>query len=380
RRLPPLPPPHGAGAGGAGARPESRGSGDPRREPPAGVPRHLPRRHRGDRLRRRAPRPRHPARAVLGAPPHPGRHHHRRHRRRGQPARRAAGRRAPRHRRGGHRVRPGLGVGAGGLAPGVLRGAGGAAGGAVGSPRLTALLGAAALAAALLVPALGSRDLGTATLFTVPHVTLALNYDILGGFLGYMSLGQGAFFGLAAYATVLALNSGCLDPLGPADMPVAVLLATAVTAVVALGFAYPLFRLSGAYFAMATFAMVLLIRQFILNLPELTGGSYGVYVNPRHYLALPVADGLALGLLLAAVALNRAIARSRTGLAVTAVRDSELAASTIGLDVFRVKRRVLVVSAVPSALAGGIFGLQAGYIDVDAALGVDKTLLPVIMA
>ncbi len=62
------------------------------------------------------------------------------------------------------------------------------------------------------------------------------------------------------------------------------------------------------------------------------------------------------------------------------VRESELAVSTIGLDVFRVKRRVLVLSAMPSALAGGVFGLQAGYIDVDAALGVDKTLLPVIMA
>ncbi len=246
--------------------------------------------------------------------------------------------------------------------------------------KLTSVLGALALAVALLIPVLGTRDLVTATFFTFLYVILALNYDILGGFLGYMSLGQGAFFGLAAYATVLLLNSGRLDPLGRADMPVAVLLATALTAVVALGFAYPLFRLSGAYFAMATFAMVLLIRQFILNLPEVTGGSYGVYVNPRHYLALPVAYGLALGLLLASIALNRAIARSRIGLAVTAIRDSELAASTIGLDVFRVKRRMLVLSAVPSALAGGVFGLQAGYIDVDAALGVDKTLLPVIMA
>ena len=84
--------------------------------------------------------------------------------------------------------------------------------------------------------------------------------------------------------------------------------------------------------------------------------------------------------MLASIVLNRAVARSRLGLAVTAIRESEPAAAAIGLDLFRVKQRVLVLSALPSALAGGVFGLQAGYIDVDAALGVDKTLLPVIMA
>ena len=246
--------------------------------------------------------------------------------------------------------------------------------------RLTRAAGVLALAAALVIPLAGTRDLITAVFFTCLYIVLALNYDILGGFLGYMTLGQGAFFGGAAYATVLLLNSGTLDGLGGADMPVAILLAVAATAGLAFAFAYPLFRLSGAYFAIATFAMVLLIRQFILNLPALTGGSYGVYVSPRHYLSLALAYYLGLTLLLASAGLNYLIARGRLGLAVTAIRESELAASTIGLDLFAVKQRVLVISAIPSALAGAIFGLQAGYIDVDAALGVDKTLLPVIMA
>lgn len=236
------------------------------------------------------------------------------------------------------------------------------------------------VAVALLIPLVGTRDLVTASFFTCLYIVLALNYDILGGFLGYMTLGQGAFFGVAAYVTVLLLNSARLDGLGGADTLVAVLVALAATTVMAFGFAYPLFRLSGAYFAIATFAMVLLIRQFILNLPDLTGGSYGIYINPRHYLSLTVAYYLGLALLLASAGLNQAIAVSRLGLAVTAIRESELAAATIGLDLFRVKRRVLVLSAMPSALAGAVFGLQAGYIDVDAALGVDKTLLPVIMA
>lgn len=245
---------------------------------------------------------------------------------------------------------------------------------------VTSVAAAVALVAAVTIPVVGTRDLVTAAFFTFLYLVLALNCDIVGGFLGYMTLGQGAFFGLAAYATVLLLNSARLDALGPADIPVAILVSTAVSAAVAFTVAYPLFRLSGAYFAMATFAMVLLIRHLILNLPDLTGGSYGVYVSPRHYLSLPTAYALALALLMASLGLSRTIARSRLGLAVTAIRDSEPGASAIGLDLFRVKRRVLVLSALPSALAGGVFGLQAGYIDVDAALGVDKTLLPVIMA
>jgi ABC-type branched-subunit amino acid transport system permease subunit len=61
--------------------------------------------------------------------------------------------------------------------------------------RIAAAVG---LAAALAIPVFGTRDLVTATFFTFLYLVLALNYDILGGFLGYMNLGQGAFFGLAA--------------------------------------------------------------------------------------------------------------------------------------------------------------------------------------
>ncbi len=234
--------------------------------------------------------------------------------------------------------------------------------------------------ACALLPLAGTRDLITAVFFTFLFLILALNFDILGGFMGYMNLGQGAYFGLSAYLAALLLNSGRLDPLGAGDIPAAMALAVGVTAAVAFGFAYPLFRLSGAYFAMATFGVVLLIRYLILNFPGVTGGSYGVYVNPRHYLGLYPAYYLGLALLCASAGLTLVIARSKLGLAFNAVRESESTASAIGIDLFQAKRLALVLGAVPSALAGAIFALQAGYIDVDSALGVDKTLLPVIMA
>jgi len=250
-----------------------------------------------------------------------------------------------------------------------------------GAFRVAAAAGTAGLVlACLLLPLAGTRDLITAVFFTFLFLVLALNFDILGGFMGYMNLGQGVYFGLAAYLAALLLNTGWLDRLGRADIPLAIAVAAAATALAAFGFAYPLFRLSGAYFAMATFGVVLLIRSLILNFPGVTGGSYGVYVSPRHYLGLYPAYYLGLALLCASAALNLGIARSKLGLAFNAVRESEPTASAIGIDLFRAKRLALVLGAVPSALGGGIFGLQAGYIDVDAAMGVDKTLLPVIMA
>ena len=233
---------------------------------------------------------------------------------------------------------------------------------------------------AALLPALLTRDLLAAVYFTFLLMILAVNYDLLGGFLGYVNLGQGAFFGLSAYSVVLLLNSGWLDDLGAADAPIAIALAILFTGLVTYGFAFPLFRLSGAYFAMGTFAMVLLIRHLVLNFSGFTGGSYGIYVNPRHYLSLHAAYYWSLALLVLSMGLNLWVARSRLGLAVNAIRESELAAAAIGIDRFRVKQRTLIISALPSAAAGAIFALQAGYIDVDAAMGVEKTLLPVVMA
>ena len=233
---------------------------------------------------------------------------------------------------------------------------------------------------AALLPTVLTRDLLAAVYFTSLLMILAVNYDLLGGFLGYVNLGQGAFFGLAAYSVILILNSGWLNALGAADTPIAILLAILLTGVVSYGFAFPLFRLSGAYFAMGTFAMVLLIRYLVLNFPDLTGGSYGVYINPRHYLSLHVAFYLSLMLLVLSLGLNLWVARSRLGLAVNAIRESELAAAAIGIDRSRVKRQTLLLSALPSAAAGAVFALQAGYIDIDSAMGVDKTLLPVVMA
>lgn len=239
---------------------------------------------------------------------------------------------------------------------------------------------AAGVAAVAAGPWLLTRDLVTALLFTFLLVVMASNYDLLGGCLGLHNLGQAGFFGLAAYVAFLLLQAPGVRASGVVGSAVAVGLGGAAAAGFAAIAAYPLLRLRGAYFSVGTFALLLLLRLLVDNLRDLTGGVHGLYIPTTHYLPLPPAYWLMLALAAGSLALNRAVAASRLGMAMTAIRESEAAASAIGIDRFRVKQIALVLGAIPTGLAGGLFGLYTGYIDASVVLGVERSLLPVIAA
>jgi len=123
---------------------------------------------------------------------------------------------------------------------------------------------------------------------------LTANYDVLDGFLGHINLGQGAFFGLGAYVTTMLLNVAAVQSLGGLALVVAAVLAVLAAALFAALMAVPLFRLKGLYFAIATLILIFLLQVFALNLGDLTGGSYGLYVPPRFFVSTFVAYYLAL--------------------------------------------------------------------------------------
>lgn len=230
-------------------------------------------------------------------------------------------------------------------------------------------------------PALLTRDIITALFFSFIFITLAANYDILGGFLGYVNLGQGAFFGLAGYLTfILIVKVPSIQALGPFTRILSALAALVLTTLFAWLVAYPLFRLRGAYFSIATFGLVMLLGQVVLNLSSLTGGAYGLYIPRELYISLNGAYYLGLILLASSLGLNALLGRSRMGVGFRAIRESEQAASAIGIPIFTYKARALLISSIPSALAGSLFVLYAGYIDVEMVLGHDKTLQPVVIA
>jgi len=156
----------------------------------------------------------------------------------------------------------------------------------------------------------------------------------------------------------------------------ALLVAAAFAAVMAL----PLFRLKGLYFAIATLILIFLLQVFALNLTDLTGGSYGVYVPPRFFLSTVMGYYLALAVAVVAVAFNWYLSWSALGLAFRCIKGDEDAASSLGLDPLRYKTLAFVLCSLPSATAGVLFALNSGFIDPGIALGVERSLLPPLMA
>jgi branched-chain amino acid transport system permease protein len=211
-------------------------------------------------------------------------------------------------------------------------------------------------------------------------LTLTANYDVLDGFLGHINLGQGAFFGLGAYVATILLNVPRVQELGALTYVVATLSALGASALFAALMALPLFRLKGLYFAIATLILIFLLQVLALNLAGLTGGSYGLYVPPRLFMSTLWGYYLALGVAALSVAFNAYLSRSRLGLALRCIKGDEDAAASIGLDLRRYKVLAFVLASVPSAAAGVLFALNSGFIDPTIALGVERSLLPPLMA
>ena len=89
---------------------------------------------------------------------------------------------------------------------------------------------------------------------------------------------------------------------------------------------------------------------------------------------------LALFLAALSVGLNAYLSRSRLGLAFRCIKEDEVAAGSIGLDLMKYKTAALVVASLPTAAAGVLFALNSGFIDPGIALGVERSLLPPLMA
>lgn len=232
------------------------------------------------------------------------------------------------------------------------------------------LLAVLALAAAL-IPVYGTTYHISLFFFLFISIVLASTYDILAGFTGYINLGHAAFFGLGAYIFGITIQAGGGVVLG-------LVLACVITVVFAVVTAYPLFRLRGAYFAIATFGLLKMMEVLAANLRDLTGGTTGLSIAPTD--STMITFYLSGVLCFAAILLNAWIARSRLGLGLLSTREDEEVAEGSGVDTMRLKMYAMAISAVLPSIAGGIYMWQTTYVDPASAFGSAVAFTPVIMA
>jgi branched-chain amino acid transport system permease protein len=238
--------------------------------------------------------------------------------------------------------------------------------------RVTLAIVAVALIALAAAPWWGGRDDLRLLAEIYAYVALASLWNLLAGYAGLVSVGQQAYVGLGAYLLFALTILLGVPPL------LAIPLAGVIAAVLSLPVAALIFRLRGHYFAIGTWIVAEVFRLLASQVSVLGGGSgtslpVGIVTSiassrqTREFLIYWIALTLMVVILIIIVLLLR----SRYGLALRAIRDNELAAQSNGVNVTRVKLIVYVITALGTAMVGGLIFLQKLRISPDAAFSVN---------
>ncbi len=186
---------------------------------------------------------------------------------------------------------------------------------------------------------------------TCINIIMALSLNLVTGCAGQLSLGHAAFMGIGAY------TSGILTSVYNIPFMLALIAGGMSAALFGLVVGLPTLRLKGDYLAIATLGFGEIIRVTILNM-KITGGAFGLRGIPKQT-NLFTAAILAL---LAYWALKRQ-KRSRFGRALTAIREDQIAAAAMGIDVSRHKVIAFAMGATWAGIAGGLFAHWFRYLN-----------------
>jgi len=202
---------------------------------------------------------------------------------------------------------------------------------------------------------------------------LTMSWNVMGGYAGYINFGQVAFFGIGAYTTALLMQHGQHWNFF-ATLPVG----AALAGVLAVVIGWPVLKLRGAYFAIATWAMAEAFLQ-IATAAGFTGGSSGLTL-PINASVSFFYYSMLVPAIITFVGCWLLLERSRFGYRVKAVRDHEAAAESVGIDTTRVKIQAFVLSAVIPGVFGGIYAYWITFINPTSVLATDITDQMVVMA
>jgi branched-chain amino acid transport system permease protein len=239
---------------------------------------------------------------------------------------------------------------------------------------------ALAVAGLVLTELLDNEYYFNALYLILQAMLMAIAWNILGGFTGYVNFGSAGFFAMGAYATV-ALNKALGLPL-----PLLILAAGILGGLVGLGLGYLTLRLKGVYFAIATLAMAIVIETFVNNW-SYVGGAKGSYLlTPETHLwfgsYIQMLFMTMLLLTLAAVAISRTLNASRLGRGLAAIRDDEIAAECAGVPTLRLKLVSTTLMGAMMAVAGAPFPFFVTFVDPASAfslfIAVNAIAMPMI--
>ncbi len=236
-------------------------------------------------------------------------------------------------------------------------------------------VGAAVFAGAI---ASGNDYLFFAGYVVMQYIVLATAWNILGGYCGYVNFGTAGFFGIGAYVTV------AIHQWHPLPIPLLVLIGGVVSAVIGYGMGYLTLRLRGAFFAIATLALAVVLETLVVNW-DYVGGSRGAYIVRPEAIApfgsyIRYMFMIMMLLAVAALTVARLIERSRLGYGLATIRDDELAAEAAGVPTLRLKLIATTISGALMGMAGAPFPYYIGYLQPDSTFGFDYAVNAIAMS
>jgi branched-chain amino acid transport system permease protein len=195
------------------------------------------------------------------------------------------------------------------------------------------------------------------------YAILTMSLDLLIGYVGLLSLGHAAFFGIGAYTAALAAGAG-LDPW------LCLLLATIVAGTVSALLAIPTLRLRGDYFVLGTFGIAMMATSVFENWVDLTNGPYGIYGIEGFFWGrlspawdAPVMALTTAGLVAFVAGLKYRLATGGFGNTLQAIREDEIVADSLGKNVLATQVTVFAIAGAMAGIAGGILTYQLRFIE-----------------
>ncbi|MDA0999553.1 MAG: branched-chain amino acid ABC transporter permease [bacterium] len=214
--------------------------------------------------------------------------------------------------------------------------------------------------------------LRSVAMFTMMYVVLSLSWNIISGYTGYVSFGHVVFYGIGSYAVAILVTdySWHWVPTLFVGAAIAILLA------IAIGF--PVLRLKGPYFAIAMLGAAEGTRVIVTVWDSLTHGGDGISMpnvdsSFETYYAMLI-------VMVITILVSYWVGHSRYGIRLNAIREDEVAASSLGINTTYYKISALVLSAIFPAFAGGIQAYKTLYVDPDQDFFIQITIAMKLMA
>lgn len=214
--------------------------------------------------------------------------------------------------------------------------------------------------------------------FVLIYAIVGVAMNILSGQAGQVSIGHAAFLAIGAYSAAIAQKYGV-------PLPVYLVLAGAFTGLIGYLVGLPALRLHGIYLAIATLAFAFIVEEILARWESVTHGNEGLMLAAPNVFGMKLGTNgfyyLCLGVTVLVMLAAINIIRSPTGRAFLAIRDSETAARSMGIDTARYKTSAFAISAAITGIAGVLYAHKLSFISPEMfslAVSIDFVMIIII--